>query len=274
MLKKTAVPPRFYSTAPAKSDSIDYNHGSNLHTLEGPRAALPLIFQNAWPASVLDVGCGTGTWLKVVLENGIKDVMGLDGVAVNKEKLLVPVGYVRVQDLTQPWQLDRRFDAVLCLEVAEHLDAQHSDTLIQSVTAHADVVVFSAAIPGQSGQHHVNCQWPAFWQTLFNAKGFACDDAVRWRLWNERFVEPWYRQNLFIARRDPMTAGREPRLPAVIHPEMLPTLMRGDRRRFRAEIESGSLSTRWYLRTPFIASWAKLTQRGKKPVPPSEQSEP
>jgi len=247
---------------------VDYDHDCNRHTLEGPQAALPEIFSDRKPASLLDVGCGTGTWLKAASEYGIDDVFGLDGVAVPAKELLIPATLFRQQDLTTFWSLGRRFDAVLCLEVAEHLEERFSSPLVETLISHADLVVFSAAIPDQPGQHHVNCQWPAYWQTRFNAQGFACDDAIRWRLWDDERVEPWYRQNLFIARRNPAAAGHEPRLRPVVHPQILRKLFGADRRRFRVEIEAGGLSARWYWRTPFVASWAKFKgRRAKQPRP-------
>ena len=53
---------------------VEYNHEQNLHTLEGPRKALPLIFADGRPESVLDVGCGQGTWVRAALDYGISDV--------------------------------------------------------------------------------------------------------------------------------------------------------------------------------------------------------
>jgi len=78
--------------------------------------------------------------------------------------------------LTRSWDLKRKFDAVLCLEVAEHLDSAFAPTLIDALIKHGNLIYFSAACPGQTGQHHVNCQWPVYWQQLFNERGFACED--------------------------------------------------------------------------------------------------
>ncbi len=139
---------------------VEYNHEQNLHTQEGPRAALPLILEGTKPKSLLDVGCGLGTWMKAALGLGIPEVLGVDGVSLGKDKLLVPAELFRLHDLTKSWSLGRRFEVALCLEVAEHLEAGSAATLIDSLVSHADVIYFSAACPGQPGQHHVNCQWP------------------------------------------------------------------------------------------------------------------
>jgi hypothetical protein len=172
------------------------------------------------------------------------------------------------QDLTADWRLGRRFSAILCLEVAEHLDSRFEKTLIRSLTDHSDLVVFSAACPGQPGQHHVNCQWPAHWQSIFNSLGFSCSDEIRWDLWAFQEIEPWYRQNMFMAWYDPMHAGKEARIRPVIHPAMFPFLAHGLIGTHLAEqvlqIEHGSMQTGWYFKIPFTGPLSKLSRRRKR----------
>lgn len=245
---------------------IDYVHACNTHSATGPAAALPLILESIGgrPRSLVDVGCGTGTWLRAARDCGIDDLLGIEGVVAPADQLQVDAACIRRGDLTRPLDLGRRFDVALCLEVGEHLDASAAATLVASVTTASDVVVFSAACPDQPGQHHVNCQWPAYWQRLFNALGFACSDAVRWRLWDIAVVEPWYRQNMFIARRDPSAAGTEPRIAPCLHPAMLieTIMLQGPVQRGRAaqlgEIAGGSMTASWYLVTAARALRAKV----------------
>ena len=70
-----------------------------------------------------------------------------------------------------PLRIGRRFDLVNCLEVAEHLDASRADSFVDDLCALGDVVVFSAAIPGQGGTHHVNEQFQSYWQERFRRNG-------------------------------------------------------------------------------------------------------
>lgn len=238
------------------SRSIDYDHSLNLHTAEGPSAALRALFATARPASLIDVGCGTGTWLRAASELGITDYVGIDGVRLRNDQLLFPYERFVYQDLTAPWKIGRRFAAALCLEVAEHLDAVHAPSLIDSLVAHADTIYFSAACPGQLGQHHVNCQWPSFWQQLFNDRGYMCSDDARWLIWNDRTIEPWYRQNLFVASRaTDNSAGQERRIPAVIHPDLLSSLSACNEHTQRGEtlsaITAGSEPLSWYATIAF-----------------------
>lgn len=244
---------------------IEYSHSSNSHSLDGARAACSALLRPMGLRSLLDVGCGTGTWLKAAMEMGIEDAFGVDGVPIAPEELLVPKERFRCLDLCRPWDLQRRFDAALCLEVAEHLDSAHAPALLDAIVRHTDVVLFSAACPGQLGQHHVNCQWPRYWQELFNARGFECSDAPRWLIWEVQEIEPWYRQNLLIARKRTHGNGPEARIPAVIHPEMLrreafqnfPDCAAESERRIRA----GSRSFGWYL-SLLLGAWSGKLARG------------
>jgi SAM-dependent methyltransferase len=227
--------------------SIDYNHSENLHTFSGPKAALPIIFSNATPQSLLDIGCGIGTWLKAAQEAGIADVFGVDGIAIAPQNFLVSKTFFKQQDFTQPWSLGRRFDAALCLEVAEHLDEPFAGNLIETLVSHSDLIVFGAASPHQTGQHHVNCQWPAYWQKLFNERGFVCTDDVRWKIWDDERIEPWYRQNIFTARRNPSVAGQEPRISAAVHPVMLQIMLQEHFHQNARDIGAGAMPYKWYL---------------------------
>lgn len=226
---------------------IEYVHSQNLHTKAGPRSVVTRLFGAQPPRSVLDIGCGTGTWLAAIQDLGVQDFLGIDGVEIAPEELLIPRTRFRLQDLSAEWNLGRSFELALCLEVGEHLPASAAKTLVDSITRHADHVIFSAACPGQPGQHHVNCRPPEYWQGIFNQNGFACFDDVRWAIWNDENVEPWYRQNIFSATKKPDQAGKEPRLPFVIHPAML---AHGLDQQIRADevrrIESGAMRITWY----------------------------
>ncbi|BCS36063.1 hypothetical protein TBR22_A53000 [Luteitalea sp. TBR-22] len=239
-------------------NSVPFDHGQNLASLSGPRAALSVMFQCGSPASLLDVGCGIGQWVQAARELGVKDAWGLDGVRIPSASLHFPAENFLTQPLTKPFSLARRFDVALCLEVGEHLDSEHARTLIETLVAHADTIYFSGACPGQPGQHHVNCQWPAYWQQLFNEQGYACSDRLRWMLWADERIEPWYRQNIFVAKREPTLAGKEARIPPVVHPALLPFLLQGEE---IAKVETGRMSLSWYGAILPKALWAKLQRR-------------
>ena len=246
---------------------ISYIHSDDVHTLIGPQAALPILFANGKPSSLLDVGCGNGTWLKAAVEFGIPDVFGVDGVEISPDKLHIPAEKIRLQDLTRPWNLGKRFDAVICLEVGEHLDNSFARILIDELVKHGDRIYFSAACPGQIGHCHVNCQWPAYWQQLFNDQGYVCEDKLRWQMWDDDRIEPWYRQNLFLARRAPEMAGQESRIKAVVHPgiwkNLRDILETTTFEEHLHRIEQGTMPVMWNLTIPAQALWAKLKRKLK-----------
>lgn len=149
--------------------------------------------------SMLDVGCGTGTWLSVAKNKcGVVDIQGVDASKHDGSQFHIPsVNYLQ-QDLSVPLQLHRTYDLVICLEVAEHLPEGSADRLIKSLVTHGAVVLFSAAIPGQGGQNHINEQWQSYWEQLFAAEGYKSLDLIRPAIWQNPEVLPWYKQNMLL----------------------------------------------------------------------------
>jgi len=159
---------------------------------------LPLVFDLLRPASVLDVGCGAGTWLAAAAELGVRDIAGIEGGNPSDADLQVPRDTIRRFDLCNPVDLRRTYDLTMSLEVAEHIPSEDVEAYLTTVTCHSNAVLFSAAAPGQRGHHHVNEQWPTYWSERFADRGFLCFDPLRSLLWNDEGVEWWYRQNLLI----------------------------------------------------------------------------
>lgn len=148
--------------------------------------------------SVLDLGSGRGVWLSEWQGAGVVDVVGVDGDYVDRERLAIPRESFKASDLTKPFDLGRKFDLAQSLEVGEHLPEQASAVLVESLTRHADRVLFSAAVPGQGGEFHINEKPLSFWQDLFAAHEFEAFDCVRPRLKDVNGVEPWYRYNTVL----------------------------------------------------------------------------
>lgn len=185
---------------------------------------VPEIVRLIDPVSVIDVGCGTGAWLSEFRARGVEDILGID-YDVSEEDLLFPrEKFLRV-DLTRPFSIPRRFDLAVCLEVAEHLPVVSAHGFIGSLVRLAPVVLFSAAIPYQGGTHHVNEQWPEYWEGLFGAHGYAAIDCLRTEFWTNPNVAWWYAQNTVVfVQRDRISnypvleACDTGRLVSLVHP--------------------------------------------------------
>ena len=150
------------------------------------------------PRSVLDVGCGRGAWLRHWLLEGVEDVFGVDGDFIDRSELHFDVSRFQPHDLELPLDLGRRFDLVQSLEVAEHLSPSTSEDFVKSLTLHGDIVLFSAAVPGQGGEHHVNERPLSYWRDLFGNQGYRCFDCIRSAILTESAIRPWYRYNSLL----------------------------------------------------------------------------
>lgn len=151
--------------------------------------------------SVLDVGCGAGAWLAAWKEQG-SEVFGVDGAHVSPSSLIIEAREFRAHDLRHALDLGRRFALVQCLEVAEHLPAESAPVLVASLCRHSDLVLFSAAPPGQGGESHLNERPYGYWRDHFAAQGYVLYDPLRRRILGDDGVMPWYRYNTFLFVRD------------------------------------------------------------------------
>jgi SAM-dependent methyltransferase len=174
------------------------------------RIVVPLLATLFQPRSVLDVGCGVGGWTREFLAADL-DAVGVDRDAPGPLMEIPPDRYLHA-DLSRPLSLARQFDLALCLETAEHLPPERGPGFVRDLCALADVVCFSAAIPGQGGRGHINERPQSYWVELFQSLGFAKLDCLRPNLWHLPDVAPWYAQNLFAFVR----SSRLPDFPTAV----------------------------------------------------------
>jgi len=161
---------------------------------------VPIVMELVHPESVIDFGCGTGTWLRVFREFEVGQILGFDGSYVDPKLLLIPRDRFTAVDLTDPTSLPSplRADLAMCLEVVEHLPDRAGRLMVRTLTRASEVVLFSAAIPGQGGTRHINERWPEYWRALFEAEGFVLLDAIRPRVLLDESIDWWYRQNIVL----------------------------------------------------------------------------
>lgn len=52
-----------------KKVTIPYTYNQKTHNLSAAIEMVPFIIENTSPTSLVDVGCGLGSWLKIFREN-------------------------------------------------------------------------------------------------------------------------------------------------------------------------------------------------------------
>jgi SAM-dependent methyltransferase len=182
----------------------------NPASLQSAEVILPILFRLLHPQSVVDVGCGTGSWLSVAKKLGITRVLGVDGDYIERATLMIDQEEFMPANLAQPLFLPETFDLAMCLEVAEHLLSRSARDLVGTLARLSPMIFFSAAIPGQYAPGHINLQWPAYWEKLFADAGYLMLDPIRPLIWQDEHVAWYYRQNCFLfARQSKLDANVE-----------------------------------------------------------------
>ena len=127
--------------------------------------------------SVVDFGCGIGTYLELFKNFGC-EVRGFDYGYTFAKDLYERVGLkedeVSFGDVTKDIPLTKKYDVAMSIEVAEHIPCSKSDTLVSNlVNATDNMIFFSAAGKGQGGLGHINCQdMVEFWYPKFMDRGW------------------------------------------------------------------------------------------------------
>ncbi|WP_369765627.1 methyltransferase domain-containing protein [Flavobacterium sp. WC2429] len=245
--------------------NIRYVHHESVHNFSAAEEIVPYILSLLEPNSVVDVGCGTGTWLKVFSDNGITDFLGIDGNYVDRNTLKINSGSFIEFDLETFYSSQRKFDLAISLEVAEHLKEESAAVFIKSLTNLSDVVIFSAAIPNQGGQNHLNEQEPFYWISKFEKEGFECFDILRPVFWENKKVDCWYRQNIFLFTKNEALIDKLNSFDTflnhhLVHPELLKIkerVLESQKSNYDVII-SGKKGIKFYFQTLFMALKSRI----------------
>lgn len=120
--------------------------------------------------SMIDVGCGPGGMIYYALRKGIKAV-GVDG----DPNVARDCPIIIEHDYTKKPLYVGEFDLGWAVEFLEHVEEQFIPNYMETFRACRHVFV-TAAVPGQPGHHHVNCQWGDYWIARFQEAGFVWDE--------------------------------------------------------------------------------------------------
>lgn len=171
-------------------------------TVQSADIVVPIVYNLIKPKRVIDIGCGEGWWAKKFKDLGAQEAWGIDGAYVASS----PLGsdfLARDIDVIGSVSSLPKVDLAVCLEVAEHLNPDRSESFVEEICSLAPTILWSAAIPRQPGVDHINCQWPSYWQGLFAKHGFVMSGNIRDQFWSDDRIEPWFRQNLTIVTSQP-----------------------------------------------------------------------
>lgn len=208
--------------------SEKFYDGMSNGSIRSAEVILSLLYEIYKPNSVLDIGCGTGSWLAVAESLGSNILKGLDGEWVTKDKLLSQNIDFTAINIEDEIEINEKYDLCISLEVAEHLSHDRAGTFINTLCEASNVVLFSSAVKYQGGTNHINEQWQSYWIEIFKANGFECYDIFRNIIWENDEVEWWYRQNIFLFINEDglqnaidlkMLKSMEKSIPNIIHPK-------------------------------------------------------
>jgi hypothetical protein len=193
-------------------------HQNHVRTsMESANRVVPELLRQVVTHSIIDVGCGIGTWLQAFQKAGVPDILGVDGEYVNTSNLLIPVNLFQGRNLSEPFNITRVFDLAVSLEVAEHLPPERASGFVGDLCRLAPYVLFSAAIPGQSGTGHINERWQTYWADLFKKNDFVPLEVFGRRFWSDPQVRYEYAQNMVLYCTANRTSHQETVLD-VVHP--------------------------------------------------------
>ena len=149
------------------------------------------------------MGCATGLYLKRFLETGIV-VLGIDNTPKVFEANVIPADNIIIFDIRKPFPSKKEFDLCLCIEVAEHIEEEYADVLIDNLCKASKTIVFSAATPGQGGVGHVNCQPKEYWIEKFKKRGYVLEKTRTEKVINaikEGYHMGWLTMNIAIFKK-------------------------------------------------------------------------
>ena len=159
-----------------------YDGPGFLKTRQSAESIAAFVQSHLAPKDVLDIGCGSGEYLRAMFESGIAAI-GCDGASSGIRRA-GSTSFAFVHDLKKPLVTNRTFDLVMCIEVAEHLPKSSAATLVASICRNAKHwILFTAAPPEASaGDDHINCQPIEYWSAIFATHGFHLDPNMTARL--------------------------------------------------------------------------------------------
>jgi hypothetical protein len=133
------------------------------------------ISQYLHPSKFIDFGCSTGLYLREI-KNKIPTILSI-GYEFSEPAVSHALCSDVIQfDLTNKLDIEKVPNTLgLCLEVLEHIADEHWHPVLENLTQNCDMILFSAAVPGQGGTGHINCRHKIDWIRRFHSLGWVID---------------------------------------------------------------------------------------------------
>lgn len=174
--------------------------------LEEVNTIAKILFEKFRPRSVVDFGCGVGSYLHFFSKLGV-EVQGYEKSEKALKYSLIDRSVVTKHDLRKPLLLSRKYDLPICFEVLEHISRKFEDRVLDTICSSADIICLSAATPSQGGMDHVNERPHQHWIRKMKERGFnflAHETIELRREMSDRIKEmPWMKENIIIFMHEP-----------------------------------------------------------------------
>lgn len=128
-------------------------------------------YDHFMPHSVVDFGCGIGSFLEGANNRGVSKLAGYE-LGLEHARKYIPkeiLPFISKTDITLPMP-KANYECVICIEVAEHIDPDKSEVLVDNLlksVADSGYILFTAAPEEQGGCGHINCHPMSYWEGLF-----------------------------------------------------------------------------------------------------------
>lgn len=149
------------------------------------------------PDSVLDIGCGPGTYVESLRDIGINATgLDLDDRVSGKDYLT----HKSLFDISE-----EKAEVVLCFEVAEHIEAEKEDEVVEKVVSTVGkTLIWTAAAIGQGGIGHINCKDKEVWVNKITKAGLSRNIEREEQL--KKYIQQyrhlgWFPQNVLYFER-------------------------------------------------------------------------
>ena len=145
--------------------------------------------------TIVDFGCGNADYARHLIEKGNKTVDCYDG---NPNTPEMTGGLGKVLDLSKKFDLGKKYECVISLEVGEHIPPKFEQIYIDNLDRHcSQCIILSWALPGQGGAGHVNERDNSYIKNEFQKRGYKSWDKAE-NLFRNAATFSWFKNTMMV----------------------------------------------------------------------------